>query len=363
MASRRFLVAVSGAEIYVAADSLRSDRRKRTKDSIATVRHLYLDFDLDGEARPPSLRTSDTLPTPTAVFSTSLGKYQILCRIDSVTLEQQQSTLKLLAIPFGGDPACMGCNWVLRLPGFRNCKHDPSYPITVKYPSDSTSNPASNPSDFRLDIPAAEALPLPHAIPSRKQPGKHTNSEHDWTWILHELAHGKDAAKLTRMIASRRSDKPRPLYLRLFTSSGWSMSRRRDLASSKAFRWRTFVTLLVVRRRSEIASARCIRKGPSKDAVEPPAKKLTAGVESTASVRVLKACYCIQFCGNAETVLRTGRILTLHPWEGTVGKPGLALGEPSLHPIDSVGGGSVRKPVYTCVNAGVGKAGSNGAAQ
>jgi hypothetical protein len=45
----------------------------------------------------------------------------------------------------------------------------------------------------------------------------------------------------------------------------------------------------VVRCRSEIASARCIRKGPSKDAVGPPAKKLTAGVESTASVRVLKA--------------------------------------------------------------------------
>jgi hypothetical protein len=42
MASRRFLVVVSGANIYVAANPLRSDRRKRTKDSIATVRHLYL---------------------------------------------------------------------------------------------------------------------------------------------------------------------------------------------------------------------------------------------------------------------------------------------------------------------------------
>jgi hypothetical protein len=67
------------------------------------------------------------------------------------------------------------------------------------------------------------------------------------------------------------------------------MLHRPDFASSKAFRWRTFVTLLVVRRRSEIVSARCIRKGPSKDAVESPAKKLTAGVESAASVRVLKA--------------------------------------------------------------------------
>jgi hypothetical protein len=98
----------------------------------------------------------------------------------------------------------MNCKRVLRLPGFRNSKNDPPYPVTVKYPCDSTSNPG----DFRLDIPAANALPLPHAIPSRKHPGKHTNSEHDWAWILHELARGKDAAKLTRTIASRRSDNP-----------------------------------------------------------------------------------------------------------------------------------------------------------
>ena len=204
MASRRFLVVVSGAKIYVTANPLRSDRRKRTKDSIDTVRHLYLDFDADGEARLTSLRTSDTVPTPTAILSTSLGKYQILWRIDRFTFERQESTLKLLAIAFRGDPACMDCNRVLRSPGFRNCKNDPSHPITVKYPCDSTSNPG----DCRLDIPAANVLPLPHAIPSRKHPGKHTNSEHDWAWILHELARGKDAAKLTRTIASRRSDTP-----------------------------------------------------------------------------------------------------------------------------------------------------------
>src|SRR5450759_4582734 len=45
-------------------------------------------------------------------------------------------------------------------------------------------------------------------------------------------------------------------------------------------------------------------------------------------------------------------MLTLHPWEGTVGKPASALGEPSWHPVDSVFRGSVRKPVYTCVKRG-----------
>jgi hypothetical protein len=73
MPSRRFLVVVSGTKIYVAANPLRSDRRKRTKGRIATVRHLYPDFDVDGEARLTSLRTSDTVPPPTAVLATLLG--------------------------------------------------------------------------------------------------------------------------------------------------------------------------------------------------------------------------------------------------------------------------------------------------
>ena len=175
MASRRFLVVVSGSKIYLVANPLRSDGRNRTKDSFATLRHLYLDFDIDREARLTSLRSSDAVPTPTAILSTSLGKYQILWRIYTFTFERQESTLKLLAIAFRGDPVCIDCNRVFRLPGFWNCTYDPSYPITVKYPCDSTSNPASNPGDFRLDIPAADALPLPHAIPSRQHPGKNTN--------------------------------------------------------------------------------------------------------------------------------------------------------------------------------------------
>jgi RepB DNA-primase from phage plasmid len=238
-----------GANIYVATNPLRSGSRKRTKECIAAVRHLYLDLDNDGEARLTSLRASDAVPPPNAVLSTSLGKYQILWRVDGVTSEQQESDLKLLAITFGGDPACTDRNRVLRLPGLLNCKYDPAYPVTVEYPGDSTWNV----DDFRLDILAADAMLSPHAIPSRKHPGKHTNSERDWALVLHELAHGKDATKLTRTLASRRSDKPRPLYY---------AQRTVDIASAR-FRliegvpMDDVVTMLVVRRRFEIPAALC----------------------------------------------------------------------------------------------------------
>jgi hypothetical protein len=113
------------------------------------MRHLYLDFDIDGQARLASLRVFDTVPTPTAVLSTSLGRYQILCDIDSSTFEQQEKAIEPLAITFGGDPVCTDCNRVLRLPRFRNCKYEPPYPVTVKYPRDSTSNPVTFGGKFR----------------------------------------------------------------------------------------------------------------------------------------------------------------------------------------------------------------------
>src|SRR5208337_2854253 len=238
-----------GANIYVAANPVRPASRKRTKESIAAVRHLYLDLDTDGEGRLASLRTSDAVPTPNAIVSTSLGKYQVLWRVDGFTLEQQESALKLLAVTFGGDPACTDCNRVLRLPGFLNCKYDPAYPVTVEYPGNSTWN--SN--DFRLDILAADAILPCRSITSGKHPDKHTNSERDWAWVLHELAEGKDAAKLTRKLASRRPDKPNPLYY---------AQRTVDVASARLWLIEgapmdDVVTMLVVRRRFEIPAALC----------------------------------------------------------------------------------------------------------
>src|SRR5208282_6574614 len=115
------------------------------------------------------------------------------------------------------------------------------------YPGDSTWNS----DDFRLDILAADAMLSPHAIPLRKHPGRPTNSEHDWAWVLHELAHGKDAAKLTRKLASRRADKPNPLYY---------AQRTVDVASARLWLiegvpMEDVITMLQVRRRFEIPAA------------------------------------------------------------------------------------------------------------
>ena len=239
----------NGANIYVAANPLRSGSRKRTKECIASVRHLYIDIDDDGDARLAVLRASNAVPVPSVILSTSPSKYQVLWHVDGFDFAAQEIMLKRLAIAFGGDPACTDCNRVLRIPGFANRKYSPAHCVTVEYPSDATYSPA----DFRLpDAPSFAVLPL-RGVARYSSAHKDTHSEQDWAWASHELAHGKDAAKLTRELASRRSDKPNPLYY---------AQRTIDIASAR--QWflegapvEDVITMLKVRRDAELPAALC----------------------------------------------------------------------------------------------------------
>jgi hypothetical protein len=239
----------NGANIYVSANPLRAGSRKRTKECIASVRHLYIDIDDDGDARLAALRASDAVPTPTAIVSTSPGKYQALWRVAGFDFAQQEQKLKLVAQAFGGDPACTDCNRVLRVPGFYNRKYFPAHRVAVEYPADAIYGPA----DFRLDAVVGSSV-LPLRGNARKSPtGKHSHSEDDWAWVCTRLTHGHDAARLTHELIVRRSDKADPVYY---------AQRTVDVAS--ACLWLAegipiddVITMLEVRRRFEIPAALC----------------------------------------------------------------------------------------------------------
>jgi hypothetical protein len=243
----------NGANIYVSANPLHAGSRKRTKECIASVRHIYIDIDEDGDARLAALRASDHVPMPTAIISTSPGKYQALWRVAGFDFERQEQTLKLIAQAFGGDPACTDRNRVLRVPGFLNCKYSPACPVAVDYPVDAIYGPA----EFRLEnIEVSSVLPLcgnARKKPAHSTPSKHSHSEDDWAWVCAQLAHDMDAAKLTHELASRRPDKSDPLYY---------AQRTVDVASARL--WLAdgiaiddVITMLEVRRRFEIPAALC----------------------------------------------------------------------------------------------------------
>jgi hypothetical protein len=239
----------TGANIYVSANPLLPGSRKRTKERVASVRHLYIDIDNDGDARLATLRASDLVPAPSVILSTSPSKYQALWRVARIDFDSQEQMLKSLALVFGGDPACTDRNRVLRLPGFFNRKYSPAHLVTVEYPAETTYLP----SDFRLNESAATSV-FPLAGNARELPAvKHSLSEDDWAWTLSELSRGKDAVKLTQELALRRTDKPNPLYY---------AQRTVDIASARL--WLAegiliddIITMLEVRRRFEIPAALC----------------------------------------------------------------------------------------------------------
>jgi hypothetical protein len=240
---------VIGANVYVAANPLAPGSRKRTKECIGEVRHLYLDLDTDADAKLTVLRTSNAVPIPTAIVATSAGKYQVLWRVEHFPFEHQETLLKVLAITFGGDPACTDLNRVLRLPGFLNQKYNPASLVRVEYPSDSTWHFQ----DFQLADPEPHRELIGTLIGPAKLSGKPSHSEQDWAWIVAELARGKDPVKLTRTLAERRADKSNPVYY---------AQRTVDVAS--AWLWLKdgvpvgeIVTMLQVRRRFQIADKLC----------------------------------------------------------------------------------------------------------
>jgi len=238
-----------GMNVYFSANPLLPSSRRRTKECVASVRHLYIDIDTDGEARLAALRSSDRVPQPTAILSTSPGKYQALWRVAGFDFERQEQTLKLLAIMFGGDAACTDRNRVLRLPGFFNRKYALANLVTVEYPAQKTCGPA----DFNLDGVTDQTVSRDNDGLAKSHPVKRSHSEDDWAWTLRELVRGKDAAKLTQDLALRRPDKPNPLYY---------AQRTVDIASARL--WLAdgvsiddVITMLEVRRRFDIPDRLC----------------------------------------------------------------------------------------------------------
>ena len=239
----------TGANVYVAANPLHPGSRKRTKESIAEVRHLYLDIDEDGDNRLAALRASEDVPIPSIVLSTSSDKYQVLWRVEGFDFDRQEGTLKSLAMTFGGDSACTDRNRVLRIPGFRNCKYEAAHPVTAEYPSDSTYRQ----DDFRLDDSALTSTAQSRVFAGARAGHKNTHSEQDWAWAVQQLSLGEDAVKLTQQLALRRSDKPNPLYYAQRTIDlAWA---RRPLLEGISIE--TVIVMLERQRSGQVSSVLC----------------------------------------------------------------------------------------------------------
>jgi hypothetical protein len=199
-------------DIYIGMNALKPEARNRTKEDIHTIRHLYLDLDLEGPAALAKIQESNLVPPANYTLNTSPDKFQVVWRVENVPQEQAESLQRAMARKFGGDPAATDSTRVLRLPGFLNRKYDDEFRVEAEKNTDRVHHLQ----DFRLRTEPIEsdfhprqhvqARPLP-------VPRQMSQSERDWAYAKRALARGDDPEEIIRRIADFRStDKSDPVY-------------------------------------------------------------------------------------------------------------------------------------------------------
>src|SRR5215472_17437719 len=179
----------NGADIYVGMNALKRHSSTRTKDDIEGVSHVYLDLDYGGTPAVDAVQNSALVPRPNYVLNTSPEKFQIVWKVERMTIEEAEGLNQAMVREFDGDPAATDSTRVLRLPGFANKKYQTDFYVEARAESTQTYHLR----DFKLEIDSQDA-PRHHEI-WRKQSsfgGSLSQSEHDWAYAKRALSRGDE---------------------------------------------------------------------------------------------------------------------------------------------------------------------------
>jgi RepB DNA-primase from phage plasmid len=131
---------------YVAVNSIKPGVRARTKDSIGSVRHVFLETDENGEQLVETIAGRADLPVPSYTIESSPNRLHVLWRVSGLTTEGVERLQRHLARELGTDPAATPCSQTTRIPGYRNHKRAPEHLVTVQYSaSEARYTPAAFP--------------------------------------------------------------------------------------------------------------------------------------------------------------------------------------------------------------------------
>ncbi len=203
-----------GFDIYISMNALKDAATGRTKRDVATIRHIYLDFDEDGTVAVQRLLQRKDLPAPSFVVNTSPDKWQVIWNVEGFAKDQAESLQKGLARETGADPAATDCARVLRLPGFQNHKYGKPFLIVFEMHAPDRYGPERFPNRPESPQPLRERGHEPHlAIHKDGRTRQLSQSERDWSYAKRALARGESPAAVVATIASyRRFDKHNPQY-------------------------------------------------------------------------------------------------------------------------------------------------------
>src|SRR5271167_4819452 len=95
----------NGADIYLGMNALQHHASTRTKDDIERISHVYLDLDHGGTASLEAIENSDLVPRSSYVLNTSPEKFQVVWKVEGMTIEEAESLNRAMVREFDGDPA------------------------------------------------------------------------------------------------------------------------------------------------------------------------------------------------------------------------------------------------------------------
>jgi hypothetical protein len=191
-------------EVYVSMNALKDGSRSRTKDDVAEIRHVYLDFDDNGTAAVQALLRRGNVPQPNYLVNSSSDKWQVVWKVEGFVQDEAERLMRHLVRDTGADPAATDSSRVLRLPGFVNHKYARPFVVTVESRSADTYRPEHFPA-----IPTEEqgGRQVTGHGPTREPRcvGETSQSERDWAYARRALARGESPDKVRAAIAAFRT--------------------------------------------------------------------------------------------------------------------------------------------------------------
>ena len=206
-------------EIYVSMNTIREDANGRKKFDIAQIRHVYLDFDVNGTEAVRQMLDRADMPAPNHIIESSPGKWQAIWRVEGFEAIHAENLMRGMVRDFGADPAAVDSARVLRLPGFYNHKYETPHFVRVHNLSADVYTPSQFPG-FGIPEPAAHVTSIQHQlgpVHKRKPQAGISQSELDWAYAKRALARGEDPETIIQKMAAFRSDKPDPEYYARYT--------------------------------------------------------------------------------------------------------------------------------------------------
>jgi len=192
-------------DLFLSMNTLKQGSRGRTKEDVDRIRHIFLDFDENGDRLVEKLLARNDLPEPNYLVSTSPDKWQVIWKVECFEKAGAEELEKGLVRSTGADPCVVDVARVLRLPGFYNHKYRPAYLVTAEARSAATRNPDHFPR-FAVDDPAPELFARSGS--SHRQ-GRGANvlsqSERDWAYAKRALGRGEPESCVTEEIARYRA--------------------------------------------------------------------------------------------------------------------------------------------------------------